>query len=110
MDVESHKSGVETSIIAVRFNSNFLTHYTQLLSGFVSRCNQIHHDTENIGRFEYESHNFECLLEKLYCFHKWPVIPFVNLAHSLSCQLMLETFNKMELLKVGQRSLVLPEE
>jgi len=33
MDVESRKSGVETSRIAVRFNSSFLAHYTQVLSG-----------------------------------------------------------------------------
>jgi len=105
-DVESRKPSFETSKIAARFNLTFLTHYTQLLSGFVSRYNHIRHDSENIGRFKYESHNFECLLEKVHCFHEWSITPFINLTRSLLCQLMLETFTKMELLKVGQRSLV----
>ena len=109
-DVESRKSGVETSKIAFRFNSAFLTHYTQVLSGFVNRYNEIIHDDENLGRFECESHNFETLLEKVHHFNEWPIIPFVNLTRSLTCQLMLEIFTRMELLKVGQRCLVLLED
>ena len=109
-DVEIHKSHDESSRIVIRFNSSFFNYYTQALSGFVSRYSEIPHDNENVGRFEYESHNFECLLEKVHCFHKWPVIPFVNLTRSLTCQLMLEMFTKMELLKVGQRSLMLLED
>ena len=108
--MEFHKSGGESSRITIRFNSNFITHYTLALSGFVSRYSEIPHDNENVGRFEYESHNFECLLEKVHCFHRWPVIPFVNLTRSLTCQLMLESFTKMELLKVGRRSLILFED
>ena len=110
MDVEIHKSHDESSRIVIRFNSSFFNYYTQVLSGVVSRYSEIPHDNENVGRFEYESHNFECLLEKVHCFHRWPVIPFVNLTRSLTCQLMLEMFTKMELLKVGQRSLILLED
>ena len=109
-DVEIHKLRDESSRITIRFNSSFFNYYTQALSGFVSRYSEIPHDNENVGRFKYESHNFECLLEKVHCFHRWPVIPFVNLTHSLTCQLMLEMFTKMELLKVGQRSLILLED
>jgi len=43
-------------------------------------------------------------------FHELPIIPFVNLTRSLTCQLMLEIFTRMELLKAGQRSLVLLED
>ena len=109
-DVQSHKTDVQRSRIAHSFNSSFLAHYTQVLSGIVKRYSEVPHDDENIGRFEYESHNFECLLEKVHCFHRWPVIPFVNLTRSLICQLMLEMFTEMELLKVGQRSLILFED
>ena len=109
-DVQSHKTDLEPSRIAHAFNSSFIVHYTQVLSGIISMYSMIPHNNENIGRFEYESHNFECLLEKVHCFHKWPVIPFVNLTRSLICKLLLETFTKMELLKVGQRSLILLED
>ena len=109
-NTQSHKTDVQRLRIAHSFNSSFLIHYTQELSSTVKRYSEVPHDDENIGRFEFESHNFECLLEKVHHFHRWPVIPFVNLTHSLTCQLMLEMFTKMELMKVGQRSLVLLED
>ena len=110
-DVQSHKTNVEPSRIACSFNSSFLIHFTQVLSGIVSKYSELPHDDENIGRFEYESHNFECLiLEKVRYVHRWPVIPFVNLTRSLTCQLIVEMFTTMELLKAGQSSLILLED
>ena len=109
MDVESQKLKIEVSRIALTFNSSFLMHYTQTLSDFVRVYKERPRDDENIGRFENESHNFDCLLDKVHFFHRWPVIPLVNLIRSLTCRLMLEAFTESKLLKIGQRSKVLLE-
>jgi len=111
-DVESRKSGVETSRIAVRFNSSFLTHYTQVLSHFVSRYSEVPHDDENIGRFKYESHNFECLFDKIQVIHHhqwWPAMSIMNFTRALTCDLMLEIFTIRDLLKAAQTTLMMFE-
>ena len=86
------------------FNFSFVSYYTQVLSSFVTIYNESPHDEENIDRFEHESHNFECLLEKVH-FHPC-CLSFVSISRSLTCSLMLETFTTSELLKVGQKILV----
>ena len=108
-DVESQKFDAETSRI-LRFNSSFLIHYTKALSNFVIIYNERSQDKENIYKFKLESHNFECLLEKVLYFDRWPVIAFVKLTRALTSQLMLESFSKIKLLKVGQRSMILLED
>jgi len=75
----------------------------------VSRYSEIPHDDENIGRFQYESHNFECLPEKVQCIHQWPIMSIVNLTRALTCDLMLETFTIGELLKLAQSTLMMFE-
>lgn len=109
MAVESRKQGVESSKIAISFNSSFFTHYTQVLSAFVNRYNEQPHDDENIGRFQYESHNFGCLLEKVQFIHQWPITSIVNLTHALTCNLILETFTIGELMKLAQSTLMVFE-
>ena len=106
IDVKSNCSTVDISSVVSRFNFSFVIYYTQILSNFVNIYNESPHDEENIGRFEYESHNFEHLMEKVSLFDLWPVTAFVNLSHTLTCDLMLEVFSKLELLKVGQKVLV----
>jgi len=111
-DVESHKPSVESSKITITFNSSFLTHYTQVLHGFVNRYNEIPQDDENIGRFEYESHNFECLLDKIQVIHRhqwWPAMSIINFTRALTCDLMLEIFTIRDLLKAAQRTLMMFE-
>ena len=93
----------------VLFNSSFVLHYAQALHNFVMIYHQLPRDEENIGRFEYESHNFECLLQKVYLFNPWTVTPLVHLTRALTSDLMLEIFTITELLKVGQRTLILFE-
>ena len=93
----------------LRFNYRFVSYYTQVLSNFVNIYNERPHDEENIGRFEYESHNFEYLLGKVYYFQPWPFMSFVNMSRSLTSSLMLETFTISELLPVGQKILVMFE-
>ena len=93
----------------VLFNSSFVLHYTQILHYFINNYNQLPHDEEKIGRFEYESHNFECLLEKLHLFDLWTVTPVLHLTHALTSDLMLEIFTRTELLKVGAKVLVMFE-
>jgi len=95
-DVESRKSGVETSRIAVRFNSSFLALYTQLLSGFVNRCSNVPHD-DILDRFEYDCHNFEWLPVKIYFIQLLPVISIVNLTEVFTGDLMMETFGRAQL-------------
>ena len=94
---------------AFRFNSGFVRYYTQVLGNFVNIYNERPHDEENIGRFEHESHNFECLLEKVHHFQPWPFVSFVNISQSLTSSLLLETFTISELLPVGQKILVMFE-
>ena len=88
--------------ISMMFNSTFVLYYTQLLHYFVTTYNHVPHDDENIGRFEHESHNLKYLLEKVYYFELWTVTSVVELTHAIRCDLMLETFSRSELLKVGQ--------
>ena len=95
--------------ISMIFNSTFVLYYTQLLLNFVSIYNQVPRDDENIGRFEHESHNFKCLLEKVHYFELWTVTSVVDLTHAITCDLMQETFSRSELLKVGQQTLVMFE-
>ena len=110
IDIESHDNQIlETSMISIRFNSSFVLYYTQLLHNFVTFYNQMPYDEENIGRFEYESHNFDCLMKKVYLFNVWTVKSVVHLTHALNCDLMLEIFTLNQLLKVGQRVLVMFE-
>ena len=110
IDVEFHDNRtLETSIIDVRFNSSFVSYYTQLLHNFVTIYNQMPHDDENIGRFEYESHNFDGLMKKVSSFNAWRVKSVVHFTHALNCDLMLELFTLNQLLKVGQRVLVMFE-
>ena len=96
-------------MISVRFNSSFVLYYTQLLHNFVTFYNQMPHNDENIGRFEYESHNFDCLMKKVYFFNAWRVKPVVHFTHALNSGLMLEIFTVNQLLKCGQRILVMFE-
>ena len=110
IDIESHDNQIlETSIIIIRFNSSFVLYYTQLLHNFVTVYNQMPYDDENIGRFEYESHNFDCLMKKVYSFNAWTVKSVVHFTHALNSGLMLEIFTVNQLLKVGQRVLVIFE-
>jgi len=111
IEVESKYPRIETSIIAFRFNSSFLLHYAQMLSHFVSVYNEVPYDGENILRFKYESHNIECLFEKLH-FNGWTVekvTSVVSITHVLACDLMLEILTGRELLKIGQRILLMFE-
>ena len=110
IDHESHDDQIlETSMISVRFNSSFVFYYTQQLHNFVTFYNQMPHDDENIGRFEYESHNFDCLMKKVYSFNAWKVKSVVHFTHALNSGLMLEIFTVNQLLKCGQRVLVMFE-
>ena len=95
--------------ISMMFNSTFVLYYTQLLHYFVTTYNRVPDDDENIGRFERESHNLKYLLEKVYYFELWTVTSVVELTHALTCDLMLETFSRSELLKVGQESFAMFE-
>ena len=106
-DVETQIS--PTSMKAVRFNSSFFLHYVKTLCDFVDTYNQLPYDEENIGRFEYESHNFEYLLEvaEVYFFS---ISTTTDLLYALKCDLMLAIFTTKELLKVGQRILVIVED
>ena len=107
-DVETQIS--PTSMKAVRFNSSFFLHYVKTLCcDFVDTYNQLPYNEENIGRFEYESHNFEYLLEvaEVYFFS---ISTTTDLLYALKCDLMLAIFTTKELLKVGQRILVIVED
>ena len=108
--IREYMFGVESQHpITSRFNSGFVRYYTQVLSNFVNTYNERPHDDENIGRFEHERHNFECLLGKVLHFQPWPLLSFVNVSRSLTSSLMLETFTISELLPVGQKILVMFE-
>jgi len=105
-DVESHKPGVETSRIAGAFNSSFVTHYTRELNVFVKNYNNLLHDDDNIGKFEYESHNIKYLLENTHLIYECPTM-MVNFAHALTCGLMLKAFTIGELLSATQNILLM---
>ena len=105
-DVESHKSGIETSRIAGAFNATFVTHYTRVLDLFVNNYNKLPHDNENIGRFEYESHNMKYLLENTHVINQCPTMT-ENFAHALTCGLMLKIFTMGELLNAAQITLLM---
>ena len=105
-DVKSHKSDIETSIIAGRFNSCFVTHYTRELDVFVKNYNNLPHDDDNIGRFEYDSHNIKYLLENTNLIYECPTM-IVNFAHALTCGLMLKVFTIKELLSATQNILLM---
>lgn len=110
IDIESHENQtLETLIISVSFNSSFVSHYTELLHNFVTNYSQKPHDDENIGRFEYESHNFDALMKEASSFNAWRVKSIVHFTRALKCDLMLEIFTLNQLLKVGQMVLVLFE-
>ena len=110
IDVEFHDNQtLETSMIDVGFNSSFVSYYTELLHNFVTIYNQMPHDDENIGRFEYESHNFDGLVKKVSSFNAWRVKSVVHFTHALNCDLMLEIFTLNQLLKVGQKVLMMFE-
>ena len=106
-DVETCTSPL--SVKAVRFNSSFFLHYIQTLCNFVDIYNQLPYNEENIGRFEYESHNFEYLLEVAKV-HYFSISTTIDLIYALKCDLMLEIFTTQELLKVGQRILMIFED
>jgi len=108
-DTESRNIPYSVTATNVLFNSSFVLHYAQALHNFVMIYHQLPRDEENIGRFEYESHNFECLLQKVYLFNPWTVTPLVHLTRALTSDLILEIFTITELLKVGQRTLILFE-
>ena len=110
IDVESHSLPTTVTSMNALLNLSFVVHYTQTLFKFVSTYNQLPHDEENIGRFEYESHNFECLFEKVHVFNLWTVTSVVDITRALTCNFMLETFTKRELLKVGQQILQMFED
>ena len=106
-DVETRTSPL--SVKAVRFNLHFFLHYIQTLCNFVDIYNQLPYNEENIGRFEYESHNFEYLLEVAKV-HYFSISTTIDLIYALKCDLMLEIFTTQELLKVGQRILMIFED
>ena len=106
IDFESHDNPAIVTSMDASFNSSFVFHYTQTLSDFV---NEPPHDEQNLVRFEHESHNFECLLKKVYIFELWTVKSVVELTHAITSDLMLKTFGRSELLKVGQQTLVMFE-
>ena len=66
IDIAYHSN--QNDEISRIFNSTFVSYYTQLLHHFVTVYNQLPHDDEKIGRFMYESHNFECLVVKVIFF------------------------------------------
>ena len=105
-DVESKRMPIIVTSVNWLFNSSFLLHYTQTLNYFVTTYNQVPQDEENIGRFEHDSHNFECLLEKVYTFELWTVTSVVDLSRALTCNLMLKTFTTEKLLSTGQKTLL----
>ena len=108
-DDESHTISINVTTVNVLFNSSFILHYTQTLHYFVSTYKQLPYDEENLGRFEYESHNFAYLLEQVHHFNAWTVKPLVDLTRALICDLMLEIFARTNLLKVGGKMLVIFE-
>ena len=108
-DVGSCNISINLTSMNVLFNSSFVLHYTQILHYFINNYNQLPHDEEKIGRFEYESHNFECLLEKVDLFDLWTVTPVLHLTHALTCDLMLEILTRTKLLKAGAKVLVMFE-
>ena len=108
-DVESKSMPVTVTSMNRLFNSSFLLHYAQALHYFVSTYNQAPQDEENNSRFEYESHNFECLLEKLYILELWTVTSVVDFSRALTCDLMLKMFTSEKLLKAGQNVLIMFE-
>ena len=78
----------------------------------MNRYNEIPPDDENIGRFEYESHNFECLLDKIQVIHHhqwWSAVSIINFTRALTCDLMSEIFIIRDLLKAALRTLMMFE-
>ena len=108
-DIETKRMPVTVTSMNRLFNSSFLLHYTQALHYFVNTYNQAPQDEENNSRFEHESHNFECLLEKVCIFELWTVTSVVDFSRALTCDLMLKTFTVEMLLKVGQNVLIMFE-
>jgi len=85
------------------FNSSFVSHYTLTLHKFVDIYNELPQDKENGDRFEHDTHNFECLLDKLCLFDQWTVTSVVDFTHLLTCDLIANTLDVRKLLKVGQK-------
>ena len=108
IDIKYHDNQILDASM-IRFNSSFVLYYAQLLHNFITFYNQMPYDDENIGRFEYESHNFDCLMQKVYSFNAWKVKSVVHFTHALNSGLMLEIFTVNQLLKAGQSVLVLFE-
>ena len=104
MDLESQNSSLK---FAVEFDSSFLSHYTQEFRMFVSRFDEVPHDEENIGRFEYESHNLRYLLEKYK--DKYPIMALVDLIYTLNSALMEKILTNWEVLHTEHKALMLFE-
>ena len=107
-DIESQNNQIDK--ISFRFNSSFGSYYTYLLHKFASTYNRNPHDEENIGRFEYESHNFEHLLDKVDFLCACAVKSIARLSYALKSELMLNMFTKVQLLRVAQTLLVMFEQ
>ena len=107
MDLESQNSSLK---FAVEFDSSFLTHYSQVFRKFVSRYNEVPHDEENIGRFEYENHNLKYLMEKFCYGNTYPIMALVDLIYTLNGALMQKIPTNFEILCAEHTVLILFED
>ena len=107
-----HVQSNSSQISILRFNASFVLYYTKLLHYFVTIHNQAWHTKVNIGKFEYDRHNFEYLLESTSAslFNGWTYAIIADLVYAVNSDLMLEIFTTSEVLKMGQRMLVMFED
>ena len=101
-----------SQISIVKFNISFVLYYTKLLCCFVTIHNQTWHSKVNIGKVEYDSHNFEYLLETTSAslFNGQTYKFIADLIYAVNSNLMLEIFTTNEVLKMLQRMLTMFED